>query len=202
MCWKNEIVRGGDVKPKSRLSNGDIQIREMEIEDLSAVFSLGEQIFTADRWSNLYRTWDEYELIDSFASDGELSLVAEFEETIVGFALGTLIEKRRSSWIYGYLEWIGVSPDVKRTGIGSRLFNRLTEIMVDKGARMLLVDTQAENAEAIRFFKKQGFGQEIKHIYLSRNLKTHPKYVRRKNTRGKVKTPIPRYNMTDSIKTG
>jgi len=173
------------MKTKSKLSNGDLLIREMELDDLSAVFALGERIFTADKWPNLYRTWDEYELVDSFASEGELSLVAEVEGKIVGFALGTLIEKRRSSWIYGYLEWIGVNPDLKRTGMGTRLYNRLTELMVEKGARMLLVDTQAENLEAITFFKKQGFGQEIKHIYLSRNLKSHPKYLRKKNNLSK-----------------
>ncbi|UCF64949.1 MAG: GNAT family N-acetyltransferase [bacterium] len=172
---------------KTKFSNGDLHIREMELDDLSAVFALGEQIFTADKWPNLYRTWDEYELVESFASEGELSLVAEIQDKVVGFALGTLIEKRRSSWIYGYLEWIGVSPDLKRTGVGTRLFNRLTELMVEKGARMLLVDTQAENLEAINFFKRQGFGQEIKHIYLSRNLKTHPQYVRRKKHSGEGK---------------
>ena len=168
------------MKIESKISNEDLHIREMELDDLSAVFSLGEQIFTADKWPNLYRTWDEYELVESFASEGELSLVAEINREIVGFALGTLIEKRRSSWIYGYLEWIGVNPNVKRSGVGTRLFNRLTELMVNKGARMLLVDTQIENVEAINFFKKQGFGQEIKHIYLSRNLKSHPEYLRRK----------------------
>ena len=109
-----------------------------------------------------------------------MSLVSEINREIVGFALGTLIEKRLSSWIYGHLEWIGVHPKIIRSGIGTRLFNRLTELIVKKGARMLPVDTQIENVEALNIFRKQGFGQEIKHIYLSRNLKSHPEDLKRK----------------------
>lgn len=45
---------------------------------------------------------------------------------------------------------------------------------------MMLVDTEAENHEALRFFKKQGFGHEIEHTFLSRNLTTHPDYLKKK----------------------
>lgn len=174
-------------RSKLRISNGEVEIRQMELNDLPACFAIGEEIFTAEKWPNLYRTWDEYELLDSYASDGELCLVAEMEGKIAGFALGTLIEKRHSAWVYGYLEWIGVRPDIKRSGIGTRLFKRLTELFIERGARMMLVDTEAENEEAKQFFRKQGFGNEVKHIYLSRNLTTHPGYLKRKASRQNLK---------------
>lgn len=41
------------MKIKSKILNEDLDIREMELDDLSAVFSLGEQIFTVDKWTNL-----------------------------------------------------------------------------------------------------------------------------------------------------
>ncbi|MBN2365963.1 MAG: GNAT family N-acetyltransferase [Calditrichaeota bacterium] len=167
--------------------NGEIDIRQMELGDLPVCFSIGEEIFTAEKWPNLYRTWDEYELLDSYASESELCLVAEIDGKIAGFALGTMIEKRRSAWMYGYLKWIGVRPDIKRSGIGTKLFDRLTELFIERGARMMLVDTEAENHEAIQFFRKQGFGQEIKHIYLSRNLSSHPGYLKRKAVLRKLK---------------
>ncbi len=66
-----------------------INIREMELEDLPAVFAIGEKLFTPDRWPNLYRQWDEYELVDLFASDGEFCLVAEQDDKVVGFVMGT-----------------------------------------------------------------------------------------------------------------
>lgn len=159
---------------------GRVEIREMELDDLPAVFDIGEKSFTPEKRPNLYRTWEEYELLDLFATDKELCLVAEMDDRIVGFVLGSMIKKERSAWDYGYVEWIGVLPEVKNKGIGTRLFNRLTDLFIKRGARMMLADTEAENYEALRFFKKQGFGHEIEHIFLSRNLTTHPDYLKKK----------------------
>jgi hypothetical protein len=36
-----------------------VSVRQMEIDDLAAVFHLGERLFTAREAPNLYRTWDE-----------------------------------------------------------------------------------------------------------------------------------------------
>lgn len=179
-----------DNQDEQRTESGkrrSVSIREMELDDLSAVFALGERLFTAEKWPTLYRTWDEYELVEIFASEGELCLVAENEEDrIIGFALGTLMEKYRSAWTYGWLLWLGVDPDFKGRGVGSRLANRLTEIFIDNGARIMLVDTDANNDPALRFFRNQGFNKEHQHIYLSKNLEGHPKYVERRARRKKT----------------
>lgn len=165
---------------KERTSQPAVIIREMELEDLSPVFALGEALFTADLWPNLYRTWDEYELVQTFASDGETCVVAELDGKVVGFALGTLIDKRRSAWTYGYLVWLGVDPGVARRGVGKKLTNRLTEIFISLGARIMIVDTEADNEPAVQFFRRQGFGNETRHVYLTKNLTSHPEYIRRK----------------------
>jgi ribosomal protein S18 acetylase RimI-like enzyme len=55
--------------------------------------------------------------------------------------------------------------------------HRLTEIFIQENARMILVDTDADNEDAIRFFRSEGFDNEIRHVYLSLNLDTHPKYI-------------------------
>lgn len=159
-----------------------IYIREMELDDLAEVYALGERLFTAERWPVLHRTWDDYELATMFASDGEFCLVAvrERDEKIVGFVLGTVMFKRRSAWSYGWVIWLGVLPSMKRKGIARRLVDRLTEVFIEAGARMLIVDTDAENAPALRFFERQGFGNRRDHVYMSLNLSTHPKYKKRK----------------------
>ncbi len=165
-----------------------VVIREMEIEDLPEVFSLGETYFTAEDWPSLYRTWDEYELVTMFAYDGETCLVAEENDRIVGFVLGTLIEKRRSAWTYGYLVWLCVQTEYRQTGVARRLVERLTELFIRDGARMMIVDTDAENDPAVAFFRKQGFGDEREHVFFSKNLTGHPKYrskVARRSRRGK-----------------
>ena len=74
----------GDLEKKKKST---VVVRQMEIDDLADVFHLGEKIFTAREVPNLYRTWDEYEIITLFQSDSEFCLVAELDDKIVGFAL-------------------------------------------------------------------------------------------------------------------
>jgi len=164
-------------------SSPTLTIREMELEDLPKVYALGESIFTADKWPSLHRTWDEYEAVGLFSSDGEYCLVAEQGGQLAGFALGTLIDKRKSAWSYGYLMWLAVDPAHKRSGIASQLVDALTTIFIRRGARMMIVDTDAGNEPAIRFFHRHGFGNENEHLYLSKNLTFHPDYQRLREER-------------------
>lgn len=156
----------------SRLTAGDITIRPATIDDLGGIFHLGEKVFTADNLSNLYRTWDEYEVTGLFHSEGEHVLVAEIEGRVAGFAMGTVIEKARTAWNYGHLLWLGVDPDCARLGIASKLFDRFRDLMEEAGARIMMVDTQADNEPAIRFFQRQGFVNPTDHVYMTLNLET------------------------------
>ncbi len=171
-----------------RQVDDELEIREMELDDLPAVFALGEKVFTADQWPTLYRTWDEYELVDLFSSDGEYCLVAEIDEQICGFVLGTLIEKRKSAWRYGYVLWIAVDEAYRRSNIARRLLDRLTNRLIENGARMMLVDTDPSNRKAMNFFKRAGYGKEVKHVYMSRNLTGTAAYRRhRRESSGDTK---------------
>jgi len=147
-----------------------ITIRRMTIDDIAPVFHLGEKLFTMEISPNLYRTWDEYEVISNFQSDQEFCFAAEDADEIVGFLMGTIIAKRHSSWRYGYLIWLGVAPSYQSKGVASRLFHHFRNVMIKNGVRMLLVDTEADNLSALRFFEKMGFEKPKKHIYLTLNL--------------------------------
>jgi len=116
-----------------------------------------------------------------FASDRETCLVAESDNTVIGFALGTLLEKRGSAWNYGYLLWLGVDNTIARKGVATRLFDRITDIFIRLGARMIMVDTDADNEIALSFFRSQGFGHESPHLFLSRNLSHDPDYIRHRS---------------------
>jgi ribosomal protein S18 acetylase RimI-like enzyme len=163
----------------------DVEIREIELEDIAPVFALGERIYTAEDWPTLYRTWDENELVSLYAANRETCLVAKAEGRIAGFVLGTLLEKRRGTWVYGYVQWLGVDPYFVRHGIGTSLMEEIRERFINAGARMLLVDTEADNKPALRLFKKVGFDQKHPHVYLSMNLTHHPDYVRKRARRGR-----------------
>ncbi len=166
-----------DSGPKKR--DVELEIREMEIDDLPAVFHLGERIFTSEMVPTLYRTWDEYEVTSLFNTDPEYCLVAEMDEAIVGFILGTTVTKTKSAWKYGYVVWLAVVPEWQRTGLGSRLFDKLAEKMIEDGVRIFLVDTEASNLPALEFFKKKGFGNPEEQIYLTLNVKTYQESQRK-----------------------
>jgi ribosomal protein S18 acetylase RimI-like enzyme len=159
----------------SQLLNGKgkkhiVDVRPMELDDVHKVFHLGEKLFTATSVPNLYRTWDEFEVVNLYQTDTDTCLVAEVDEELAGFALGTVIEKNRSSWTYGYLVWLGVDPRFQRFGVAARLFRRFHELMLEKGARIIMVDTEMDNIPALRFFRKMGFNNAQEHVFLTMNV--------------------------------
>ncbi|MBM3942294.1 MAG: GNAT family N-acetyltransferase [SAR202 cluster bacterium] len=151
--------------------NGHITIREMEIGDLAPVYHLGERLFTRDNFPVLYRTWDPFEVTDYFNSDPEYCLVAvDSVNQVVAFALGSIVEKDGSPWKYGYLAWLGVAPEHQGNGVADRLLREFEKQMKEDGARILLVDTEADNHRAIRFFNRNGFNNPKGHVWLSKSL--------------------------------
>jgi ribosomal protein S18 acetylase RimI-like enzyme len=164
-------------------SLGKVLVRDIELEDIAPIYALGERLFSAQKSSNLFRTWDEYEVLNLYMGDQESCLVAELDGALVGFALGALIEKRRNPWVYGYLLWLGVSPDHASRGIGAKLVTRIKERFIELGARIMLVDTAADNEGAVRFFKRIGFSSEEKHIYMSMNMTRDPEFERLRHKR-------------------
>ncbi|XWK88530.1 MAG: GNAT family N-acetyltransferase [Phormidium sp.] len=153
-----------------------IYIRNMEIDDIAPVYHLGEDIFTSDLYPYLYRTWDEWEVIGLYNTDPEYCLVAEIDEQLAGFILGTIINK--ATWTYGYIIWLGVNPNFQRRGVGDKLVDKLVERMIEDGVRFMLVDTDPVNTPAVKFFTRKGFGNTRQHIFLSMNLSKHEYYGR------------------------
>ena len=152
----------------------------MQVDDIPAVVELGNTLFTAETAPTLYRCWEEAEVLQLYTAYKETCLVAVNSDKVVGFALGSLLEKPGSSWLYGWLDWLGVDPAYKRRRVAKRLTTQVQERFVDKGVRIMLVDTYEGNRNAVAFFRKFGFGQGIRHIYMSLNLDNHPKAIERK----------------------
>lgn len=98
---------------------------------------------------------------------GDSHVERNHDEQVIGFCFGTTIEKPRSRWKYGYLVWLGTSPEYQGLGVASELYNSMKELFVRDHCSILMIDTQSSNAPAIAFFRKKGFGQDEKHIYLS-----------------------------------
>ncbi len=161
-----------DLEPHS----SQLDIRDMEIDDLANVYHLGEELFTSDLYPYIYRTWDQWEVIGLYNTDPEYCLVAEIDEQLAGFVLGTIINK--STLVYGYIIWLGVAPSFQRRGVADKLVDKLVERMIDDGARFMMVDTDPENLPALQFFTRKGFGNMRQHVFLSMNLSDHNYYGR------------------------
>lgn len=166
---KDEEPSPGPDNPNGK-HHPQISVRLMELDDIPLVYHLGEELFGADEFTVLHRTWDEYEVVDLFQSDGDFCFVAETDERLAGFALGTIIDKPRSSWTYGWLLWLGVDPAFQKSGVGQKLFKRYRIAALEAGARILMVDTEADNTKALRFFGKLGFNSKQEHVYLAVNI--------------------------------
>jgi len=147
-----------------------VTMRQIRIEDIPKIYALGEKLFSADTYATLYRAWDQYEIAELFFSDTEYCLVAESEGKVIGFILGTVVEKPRTGRRYGYVLWLGIARTFQRHGIADMLLKRLLRRFRRSGVHMVLADTAAENVRAIRFFSAHKFNGMQEHVYLSRNL--------------------------------
>lgn len=163
-------------QPSGSTRRGRVVLRQMDIDDIAAVYHLGEELFTSEELPILYRTWDPYEVTDYFSSDPDYCLVAEKEEKIVGFVLGTTIEKEGTAWRkYGYVAWMGIDEAHQRTSLGRRLYRRLEDRFRQEGVRMVIADTQGDNKGAISFFKAIGFSVSSEHLWLGKTLRRPPR---------------------------
>lgn len=48
-----------------------------------------------------YRSWDQFTVVEFFSGDTEYCLVVEVDHKIVGFCMGTTIQKSGENWKYG-----------------------------------------------------------------------------------------------------
>jgi hypothetical protein len=87
-------------------------LRPMMMEDIASVYHLGNEIFTASEFPNMYRTWDDFSVIENYASSGEFCFVAQAHGEILGFLLGETVSKRVG--MRGYIQWVAVLPQYRR----------------------------------------------------------------------------------------
>lgn len=145
-----------------------ISIREMALDDLAQVYHLGERLFTKELYPFLYSSWDKREVVGHFNTEPGLSLVADVDGELAGFIIGSLITK--TSRIYGYIIWLGVDSRFQSLGVAHELYGRVALRMAESGAHQIVVDTDASNTGAIRFFSKKGFRDEREHVVLTLSL--------------------------------
>ena len=61
--------------------------------------------------TNMYRTWDDFAVVENFGGSPEFCFIAEAKNTheVVGFLLGESMTKT-SDGTRGYIQWVAVAP--------------------------------------------------------------------------------------------
>jgi len=155
----------------SKAPSTDVNIRPMTMKDIAAVYHLGNQIFTAAELPNMYRTWDDFAVVENFGGSPEFCFIAEAKNTheVVGFLLGESMTKT-SDGTRGYIQWVAVAPPFRRLHIASRLLQAFVEAARKENISLLLADTPADNVPAIKMFEKAGLNSTTDHVYLTRQM--------------------------------
>lgn len=149
------------------------RVRELRLSDVTAVVELGRQAFTDKTLPLLHQTWGEAEVLNNYTSDPEFCLIAEHDQHVIGFTLGTLMTpdaSKRAARTYGWLLWIAVSPNRQHHGVATKLTDKLARRFKAAGARFMLANSASENAPAVQFFTQNGFRDQTTHRYFTRPL--------------------------------
>lgn len=119
------------------------KIRPMQMKDLSAVFQLGNSIFTASKYPNMYRLWDDFTVVENYHESDEFCFVVQTtaKEDLIGFVLGKTVTKEATG-TRGYIQWIAVAPAYRRKGLATQLLNHFSAVASTKNVSVLLAELQ------------------------------------------------------------
>jgi ribosomal protein S18 acetylase RimI-like enzyme len=144
--------------------NGETNIRGLEPRDRSPI----ERMVVASGKFNDVEVETALELVDEALKDGE-------EKS--GYLFAILVEGRDAP-VLGYacygpvpltegvydLYWIVVDPEVQGKGLGKRILGRVERDVVQRGGRMLLIETSSQESygATIRFYERSGYHLEAR----------------------------------------
>lgn len=119
----------------------NIKIRQERTNDYKNVFKLIEKAFKNEEFTDHQEQFLVERLRKSDAFIPELSLVAEYEDKLVGFILLTEIKIVNNSEIFDALALapVAVLPDFQNMGIGGKLIIHAHTIAKDKGHKSVIL---------------------------------------------------------------
>jgi ribosomal protein S18 acetylase RimI-like enzyme len=98
--------------------------------------------------------------IDWLSGDRHALLVAERDGELIGYAMVS-INEGAATWDVGDptadIETLSVLESERGRGVGSALTEAAAEVVKEAGARAMSVGVAHTNADAIRFYERQGF---------------------------------------------
>lgn len=134
----------------------NIQIRGLDKRDLGAIVSMEERETGVARPDY----WEKRLEISEAVRPHWASLVAEYDNRVVGFILGRAGEHEFGlPGTVAWIEMIGIDPVYRRRGIAEELIDQFVESAEDHGIKTIFTLIDPNRAELQHFFGRLGFVQ-------------------------------------------
>jgi ribosomal protein S18 acetylase RimI-like enzyme len=123
-----------------------MQIRPYQSSDEESVIELWKQC-------NLTRPWNDprKDIRRKLAVNPEWFLIAQINGAVVGTLMAGYEGHR------GWINYLAVSPDRRREGIGRELMLRAEKILAEVNCPKINLQVRTTNAEAIEFYRAIGY---------------------------------------------
>lgn len=122
-----------------------MRVRLLEVSDLPAVLAIEQQVMA--------HPWNDAQLREERATVGGVSLVAESNRQICGFAFFRTCPPESE------LLRLAVAPDRRGQGIGRALLDHALHALAGQGYATCFLEVRSSNTAARRLYTKAGFIQ-------------------------------------------
>jgi len=139
-----------------------MNIRKASSQDIDAIYALGK---TVDEFSVNKETvsfWPKELLNSAIQSDDVLILVAEDEESVIGF----LIVNYNRGLKKALIENIYVQPDKRSLGVSDSLLKFAFELLSATDCKYIATLVPPDAQQAIDLYKRSGFSQGETFVWL------------------------------------
>lgn len=146
-------ARRGSRYGASLRGEGEIVVRPARRRDLDDVIAIDATVTgleKRDYWRSVFRRYAGTRLA------GRRFLVAEIDKAVAGFVIGEVRDWEFGSPPCGWVFGIDVRPDVRLSGVGTRLLDAICASFRRAGVRTVRTMLARDNMLVLSFFRSQG----------------------------------------------
>ncbi len=123
-----------------------MEIREYKISDQKKVINLWQRCGLVVAWNDPQKDIDR-----KLAVDADLFLVGLDKGTVIGTAMGGYDGHR------GWVNYLAVSPERRREGIGRALMEAVEKRIISKGCPKINIQVRETNKDVLTFYNSLGY---------------------------------------------
>ncbi|HKU86657.1 MAG TPA: GNAT family N-acetyltransferase [Casimicrobiaceae bacterium] len=147
------VHRPPQVGTGARAAAGDMTVRPAQRADLDAVIAIDRTVTgieKRDYWRSVFRRYANN------GQSGRQFLVADAGGQVAGFVIGEVRDWEFGSPPCGWVFGIDVRPDMRLSGVGTRLLAAICERFGDYGVQTVRTMLARDNTLVLSFFRSQG----------------------------------------------